>query len=65
MVVKAAFVCWSAALSRWGAPIKTGTMEGVQVPNREGLASHSGSESCASDSNAVREALTGDVQAQY
>jgi hypothetical protein len=47
-------------LGRWGAPIKTDTMEGVQVPNREGLASYPGPESCAGGSNDAREALTGE-----
>jgi len=40
-------------------------VEGVQVPNREGLASRPGPESCAGGGNDASEALTGDVQAQY
>jgi hypothetical protein len=45
---------------RWGAPIKTGKVLGVQVPDEEGRANRRGSKSCAGDGNGVREALTGE-----
>jgi hypothetical protein len=45
--------------------MKTGKVLRVKVPYSEGQASHTGPESCAGSGNAVREALTGDVQAGY
>ena len=41
------------------APIKTGRVLGVKVPDEEGLANHLGSESCAGVGNGVGEAWTG------
>ena len=39
--------------------MKTGSVLGMKVPHREGLANHPGSESCAGVGNGVGEALTG------
>jgi hypothetical protein len=41
------------------APIKTGTVWGMKVPDEDGLADHLGSESCAGVGNGVGDAWTG------
>lgn len=51
--------------SRPGAPVKTGRVQRVGVPYAEGLATHSGSESCVYIRKSMGEALTGGVQAGY
>jgi hypothetical protein len=41
------------------APMKTGSVSGMKVPHREGLANHLGPEACAGVGNGVGAALTG------
>ena len=50
----------SSAPGRWGAPIKTGKLSGVQVPDEEGPANHLGPVSCADAGNSASEALIGE-----
>jgi hypothetical protein len=45
------------------APAQTGMVEGMKESHGEGLASHTGPESCAVDRKAAGEALTGDGRA--
>ena len=47
-----------------GAPVKTGKEQWTKVPYAEGLASHSGPESCGGDREVAVEALTGESVGQ-
>ena len=47
-----------------GAPVKTGKEQWMKVPYAEGLASHSGPESCGGDREVAVEALTGESVGQ-